>query len=249
MYEFKVRRCARGRSHDWTECPYAYPGEKAQRRDLRNFITLELLAPTFAKETVKEAIPVSSLTAFSSVGSTLLVILLVLPQQNPIGNGSGLGDLDHVWFSHAPPSEFGSSPTSILDSPPLSPSSESPATYPGLQMGSGSGFGSPRNLGKYDFRECNAFEEEPAMKRVESGRDLRARMDCKWDRDSVLLVVPPSTRLLQLSFNCNPGTCDEESGVWERLRARMYAKLSKENSLGRLQPTVPDIGWVSELVN
>ncbi|WOL17066.1 hypothetical protein Cni_G25855 [Canna indica] len=37
MYEFKVRRCARARSHDWTECPYAHPGEKARRRDPRMF--------------------------------------------------------------------------------------------------------------------------------------------------------------------------------------------------------------------
>ncbi|KAG0484711.1 hypothetical protein HPP92_008790 [Vanilla planifolia] len=37
IYEFKVRRCARGRSHDWTECPYAHPGEKARRRDPRKF--------------------------------------------------------------------------------------------------------------------------------------------------------------------------------------------------------------------
>ncbi|KAJ6816264.1 putative zinc finger CCCH domain-containing protein 2 [Iris pallida] len=36
MYEFKIRRCARGRSHDWTDCPYAHP-EKARRRDPRKF--------------------------------------------------------------------------------------------------------------------------------------------------------------------------------------------------------------------
>jgi hypothetical protein len=48
-------------------------------------------------------------------------------------------------------------------------------------------------------------EEEPAMERVESGRDLRAKM---------------------------------------------YAKLSKENSLARVDSVgaCPDIGWVSELV-
>ncbi|XP_074590865.1 zinc finger CCCH domain-containing protein 23-like [Curcuma longa] len=37
IYEFKIRRCPRGRSHDWTECPYAHPGEKARRRDPRRF--------------------------------------------------------------------------------------------------------------------------------------------------------------------------------------------------------------------
>lgn len=48
--------------------------------------------------------------------------------------------------------------------------------------------------------------EEPAMERVESGRDLRARM---------------------------------------------YAKLSKENSMGRVGrvDSGPDVGWVSELVS
>ena len=37
MYEFKVRRCTRSRSHDWTDCPFAHPGEKARRRDPRRF--------------------------------------------------------------------------------------------------------------------------------------------------------------------------------------------------------------------
>ncbi|KAL7000433.1 hypothetical protein U1Q18_001583 [Sarracenia purpurea var. burkii] len=37
IYEFKVRRCTRSRSHDWTDCPFAHPGEKARRRDPRRF--------------------------------------------------------------------------------------------------------------------------------------------------------------------------------------------------------------------
>ncbi|XWS68678.1 hypothetical protein CRYUN_Cryun04dG0111500 [Craigia yunnanensis] len=37
MYEFKVKRCTRSRSHDWTDCPFAHPGEKARRRDLRRY--------------------------------------------------------------------------------------------------------------------------------------------------------------------------------------------------------------------
>ncbi|KAK4786806.1 hypothetical protein SAY86_010639 [Trapa natans] len=38
MYDFKVRRCTRSRSHDWTDCPFAHPGEKARRRDPRRFV-------------------------------------------------------------------------------------------------------------------------------------------------------------------------------------------------------------------
>ncbi|KAK4758933.1 hypothetical protein SAY87_020234 [Trapa incisa] len=37
MYVFKVRRCTRSRSHDWTDCPFSHPGEKAERRDPRRY--------------------------------------------------------------------------------------------------------------------------------------------------------------------------------------------------------------------
>ncbi|KAG6497283.1 hypothetical protein ZIOFF_041129 [Zingiber officinale] len=49
MYEFKVRRCARGRSHDWTECPFAHPGEKARRRDPRKYHYSGSACPDFRK--------------------------------------------------------------------------------------------------------------------------------------------------------------------------------------------------------
>ncbi|KAF8393734.1 hypothetical protein HHK36_019932 [Tetracentron sinense] len=47
IYEFKVRRCIHGRSHDWTECPYAHPGEKARRRDPRKFHYSGTACPDF----------------------------------------------------------------------------------------------------------------------------------------------------------------------------------------------------------
>ncbi|KAL5972531.1 hypothetical protein ACLOJK_039335 [Asimina triloba] len=49
MYEFKVRRCARSRSHDWTECPFAHPGEKARRRDPRKFHYSAEICPEFRR--------------------------------------------------------------------------------------------------------------------------------------------------------------------------------------------------------
>nr|GMC63517.1 zinc finger CCCH domain-containing protein 20-like [Ipomoea batatas] len=49
MYEFKVRKCARGRSHDWTECPFAHPGEKARRRDPRACHYSGTACPDFRK--------------------------------------------------------------------------------------------------------------------------------------------------------------------------------------------------------
>lgn len=53
IYEFKVRRCPRGRSHDWTECPYAHPGEKARRRDPRKYHYSGTACPDFRKGNCK----------------------------------------------------------------------------------------------------------------------------------------------------------------------------------------------------
>jgi hypothetical protein len=49
MYEFKVRRCTRARSHDWTECPFVHPGEKARRRDPRKYHYSGTACPDFRK--------------------------------------------------------------------------------------------------------------------------------------------------------------------------------------------------------
>ena len=49
MYEFKVRRCSRTRAHDWTECPFTHPGEKARRRDPRRFNYCGTACPEFRK--------------------------------------------------------------------------------------------------------------------------------------------------------------------------------------------------------
>ncbi|XP_022842571.1 zinc finger CCCH domain-containing protein 20-like [Olea europaea var. sylvestris] len=49
MFEFKVRKCSLGKSHDWTECPYAHPGEKARRRDPRKFHYSGSACPEFRK--------------------------------------------------------------------------------------------------------------------------------------------------------------------------------------------------------
>ncbi|KDP22093.1 hypothetical protein JCGZ_25924 [Jatropha curcas] len=37
MFSFKIQPCSRAYFHDWTECPFAHPGENARRRDLRRF--------------------------------------------------------------------------------------------------------------------------------------------------------------------------------------------------------------------
>ncbi|KAE8637449.1 hypothetical protein CSA_004482 [Cucumis sativus] len=54
IFEFKVRKCTRGRSHDWTECPYAHPGEKARRRDPRKYHYSGTACPDFRKGSCKK---------------------------------------------------------------------------------------------------------------------------------------------------------------------------------------------------
>lgn len=70
MYEFKVRTCARGRSHDWTKCPYAHTGEKARRRDPRKFNYSGTECPDLRHGCCKKETLVSTLMEFSKVGFT-----------------------------------------------------------------------------------------------------------------------------------------------------------------------------------
>ncbi|XXG43020.1 hypothetical protein AAC387_Pa01g3153 [Persea americana] len=49
MYTFKIKRCNKTRTHDWTECPYAHRGEKARRRDPRKFNYYGVTCPEFRR--------------------------------------------------------------------------------------------------------------------------------------------------------------------------------------------------------
>ncbi|XP_010536082.1 PREDICTED: zinc finger CCCH domain-containing protein 56 [Tarenaya hassleriana] len=55
MFSFKIRPCSRAYSHDWTECPFAHPGENATRRDPRKFHYTCVPCPDFKKGTCKRA--------------------------------------------------------------------------------------------------------------------------------------------------------------------------------------------------
>ncbi|CAL9160802.1 zinc finger CCCH domain-containing protein 24 [Musa acuminata AAA Group] len=49
MFSFKIRPCSRAYSHDWTECPFAHPGENARRRDPRKYHYSCVPCPDFRK--------------------------------------------------------------------------------------------------------------------------------------------------------------------------------------------------------
>ncbi|KAK9141977.1 hypothetical protein Syun_011377 [Stephania yunnanensis] len=154
MYEFKVRRCARGRTHDWTECPYAHPGEKARRRDPRKFHYSGTACPDFRKGNCKRGDaceyahgvfecwlhPARYRTQPCKDGTACRrrvcffahtpEQLRVLPQQSPRGT---------AYLTESPPSYDGSPlrhalNSGMFSSPPLSPpndlSSSSPPMSP-----------------------------------------------------------------------------------------------------------------------
>ncbi|PON76651.1 Zinc finger, CCCH-type [Parasponia andersonii] len=272
MFEFKVRRCARGRSHDWTECPFAHPGEKARRRDPRKHNYSGTACPEFRKGNCKSGDscefahgvfecwlhPARYRTQPCKDGLSCRrrvcffahtpEQLRVLPNQSPRTSGSGESfdgsPIRHAYDSYLAKGGFVSSPTSILTSPPVSPPSDSPPASPNspqigvgsfnsaselvvsmrsLQLGKiklgsspwgfqmGSGFGSPRGGSMLRPGLCNVPStptRDPITPRLGSV-DL-------WDQ----------------SCEEEPAMERVESG--RNIRAKMYAKLSRENSLGRV---------------
>ncbi|KAG9456533.1 hypothetical protein H6P81_001041 [Aristolochia fimbriata] len=157
MYEFKVRRCARGRSHDWTECPYAHPGEKARRRDPRKYHYSGTACPDFRKGNCKRGDaceyahgvfecwlhPARYRTQPCKDGTNCrrrvcffahtAEQLRVLPQQSPRSTVSATDSYDGSPMRHSLDAYFSkvvSSPTSTLISPPMSPPSDSPPLSP-----------------------------------------------------------------------------------------------------------------------
>ncbi|CAN8271074.1 unnamed protein product [Cochlearia groenlandica] len=268
MYDFKIRRCVRGGSHDWTECPYAHPGEKARRRDPRKFHYSGAACADFRKGGCRKADacefshgvfecwlhPARYRTQPCKDGGNCRRRvcffahspdqLRVLPIQSPDRDDSFDGVVSPIRRAF----QFSISPAS--NSPPISPRGESesfsvndvvasfrnlqinkvkslPSSYNNQTRCYGTGFGSPRGsvlgpgfrslpntptrpeIGYTDIWETGLVEE-PVMERVESGRQLRAKM---------------------------------------------FEKLSRENCMDRVDPDpyqgpgeTPDVGWVSELV-
>ncbi|KAJ0031537.1 zinc finger CCCH domain-containing protein 20-like [Pistacia vera] len=287
MYEFKVRRCARGRSHDWTECPYAHPGEKARRRDPRKYHYSGTACPDYRKGGCKKGDscefahgvfecwlhPARYRTQPCKDGSGCSrrvcffahtpEQLRVLPQQSPKGNPNVSTDFDYgspirrrFDFDSYGGGSFVSSPTSILTSPPVSPPSDSPPTSP-----------------SYDGSFNSVSEVVGSMRGLQIGKVKMGKASA-WGLQMGPGYLSPRGSMLKPGFYSLPSTptqtrvrsgpsqfdlwespCQEEPSM-ERvesgrdLRAKIYAKLSKDNSLDRVDSasSAPDVGWISELV-
>ncbi|XP_027341298.1 zinc finger CCCH domain-containing protein 20-like [Abrus precatorius] len=290
MFEFKVRRCARGRSHDWTECPYAHPGEKARRRDPRKYHYSGTACPDFRKGNCKKGDacefahgvfecwlhPARYRTQPCKDGTSCRRRvcffahtpdqLRVLPQQSPrSANSADSYDgspLRHVVESSCSKTlPYVSSPGSI--SPPMSPPAESPPMSPMTRRSLGSGC-------------VNVNEMVASLRNLQLGKVKSLPSSWNVPMGSPGFgsprgpVIRPGFCSLPTTPTQAPGrggvnyfdlwdqSCEEEP-VMERvesgrgIRARMFEKLSKENSLdmsgsGSLSGA-PDVGWVSDLVN
>ncbi|KAF7830496.1 zinc finger CCCH domain-containing protein 23-like [Senna tora] len=220
MFEFKIRKCARARSHDWTQCPYAHPGEKARRRDPRKHHYSGAACPEFRKGNCRKGDscefahgvfecwlhPSRYRTQFCKDGINCrrpVCFFAHSPDQlRFLVNNSADSSSDAPISCLA--STFVSSPTSVLNSslsPPTSPGSsryggvceiatslrnvqldenyKPPSSTRGLASPRAFGFGSPRGSNLRPGFPNRSQHEEPAMERVESGRELRAKIYAK----------------------------------------------------------------------
>ncbi|KAJ4952864.1 hypothetical protein NE237_029696 [Protea cynaroides] len=291
IYEFKVRRCARGRSHDWTECPYAHPGEKARRRDPCKFHYSGTACPDFRKGNCKRGDscefahgvfecwlhPARYRTQPCKDGTNCRrrvcffahtpEQLRLLPQQsarNPVSSDSfDVSPLRHSLDSYFTKNALLSSPTSTLISPPLSPPSESPPLSPSCPLS--------RSFGSHSINEVVASLRNLQLSKVKSvPSSWGVQMGCGFGspRGSTLRPGFYSLPSTPTQAPTRGGSGTSYLDIWEKgcaveeepsmervesgrgLRARLFEKLSKENSLDQVESprAAPDVGWVSELL-
>ncbi|KAK7399016.1 hypothetical protein VNO78_10191 [Psophocarpus tetragonolobus] len=211
MFEFKVRRCGRGRSHDWTECPYAHPGEKARRRDPRKYHYSGTACPDFRKGTCRKG---DGCEYAHGVFECWLHPARYRTQ--PCKDGTSCRRRV-CFFAHTPDQLRVLSP---LDSPPMSPPiHDALASLMNLQLGEVKSLPSPSSssscnvllspvlppcflslpstptpspspspssaVNYFDLWD-HSCEEEPVMERVESGRNIRAMMFEKLSKENSL---------------------------------------------------------------
>ncbi|KAK8547225.1 hypothetical protein V6N13_097941 [Hibiscus sabdariffa] len=273
MFKFKVRSCARGRGHDWTECPYAHPGEKARRRDPKRYHYSGTVCPDFRK--FGNCRKGDACEFAHGVFECWLHPARYRTQ--PCKDGTGCRRRV-CFFAHTPdqlrvvssvdsydgsPSSakttsFWSSPGS--SSPPKSPRAESSPMAHSLS----------HSLGSASINDMVACMRSLQLGKAKSLPSSNVHVGSpafgspKGAAIRPIFCSVPSTPTQKLT--CNgigyldlwEKVCKEEPHM-ERvesgrdLRAKMLEKLSKENSLERVNLSQssggPNVDWVSDLVN
>ncbi|KAI3422887.1 uncharacterized protein J3R85_011623 [Psidium guajava] len=229
MYEFKVRRCARGKSHDWTECPYAHPGEKARRRDPRRHGYSGAACPDYRSGHCLKG-------DACELAHGVFECWLHPSRYRTQPCKDGINCTRRVcFFAHTPEQlrvvagqQSPRSVESLSSSPPASPMSLSLSRSP--------------------------FRADPVAEMVVSLRNLQLDKVKSMPRGGSSSGSPRSR--IRPGFYSMPTTPTQstltarhgvESG--RDLRAKMFEKLSMESSLGTARPeSDPDVWWVSDLV-
>ncbi|KAI4377842.1 hypothetical protein MLD38_015412 [Melastoma candidum] len=277
MYEFKVRKCARGRSHDWTDCPFAHPGEKARRRDPRCFCYSGTACPDFRKggcekgdscefahgvfecwlhperyrtRPCKDGLNCCRRVCFFAHTPEQLRMASPRSAKSCESDYSG-SPMRHGFDSYLAKAarSFMSSQSSIPMSPPISPPAESPPMSPssfGMGCSVNDILASMRNvqINKMNMSHGLSIPRPghyalTSKARIESREYRLAAAFDAWDGVATYTAGVEEDEEIQMER--------VESG--RDLRARIYAKLSKDNSLERARGEAgPDVGWVSELV-
>ncbi|KAK6161922.1 hypothetical protein DH2020_001763 [Rehmannia glutinosa] len=267
MFEFKVKKCARARSHDWTECPFAHPGEKARRRDPRKYHYSGSACPDFRRGACKRGDaceyahgvfecwlhPARYRTQPCKDGTNCrrrVCFFAHTPEQLRVLPYTSSPDASPRRPGLDPFVVFGSSPKSTLFSTPSSPTTISPPVSPGgplglqlskMKMGLGLGLGlstSPPSWGLGFGSPRSPSTARTGFKSLPS-TPIRA------------VSRPGPSPFDKWETSCEEEPVMERVESGKALREKIYAKLVKENSLDRVDPvdTDPYLGWVSELVN
>ncbi|KAI5647970.1 hypothetical protein M9H77_33975 [Catharanthus roseus] len=285
MYDFKVRKCMRARSHDWTECPFAHPGEKARRRDPRKYHYSGTGCPDFRKggckkgdscefahgvfecwlhparyrtQPCKDGTHCRRRVCFFAHTPDQLRVLPHTETYDRLGCNSP-GRLCFDTGLNMNKGTFGLSPTSVFYSPPPSPPSESsPPMSPS---------------GAMSFNTMSSLADSMRNLQIGTTRITVGSPSYSWGTIQMGsgFCSPRSPSAIRPGFSSLPSTptriqtrsglggfdllekSHEEEPLMERvesgrdLRAKIYAKLSKENSLDS-DGAGPDFGWISELV-
>lgn len=262
MYEFKVRRCGRGRSHDWTECPYVHPGEKARRRDPRKYHYSGTACPDFRKgncsrgdgcefahgvfecwlhpgryrtQPCKDGVNCKRRVCFFAHSPEQLRVLG--PSSDPFDN-SPRRYVKTLHFVSSP--ESSSPPT---ESPPMSPMTTNSFNSLSRSLGSNSVNDVMASLRQLQLNRLNSM---PSSYNVQMGSPVLGspRRPVTLPGFCSLPATPTgdSTRPRNRCFDLwEKGECEEEP-VMERvesgrdLRVKMFERLSKENPLDPVNP-------------
>ncbi|GJV06471.1 zinc finger CCCH domain-containing protein 20-like protein [Tanacetum coccineum] len=267
MYEFKVRKCARARSHDWTDCPYAHPGEKARRRDPRKYSYSGTACPEFRKGGCKKGDACEfahgvfecwlhpsryrTQPCKDGVGCRRRVCFFAhTPEQLRVlspGNDMGPGSAGMFSSYFSSPSETSATDQEIFDSPPMSPMMDHGCLS--RSVGSVSVNEMLSSLRRLQLNKTPTMSTSWSMQMGRVGAGLVSSPRAGSGSGFYSLPSTPTrpVTLPGLGFSeiWEEGGAQEEP-VMERvesgrgLRAKMFEKLSKENHVDTVDPNSGD---------